>query len=339
MATIDIGVDLGTRNMAVAARFVRAGDSADLDNIALVWLPGSNNSQDVEAPQKMFYHKEKLLYGNFDRKTRNLLKRHPRLQNRIMELPKLGLHPAFKDWPEVAHVHERLGTRKDRGALQDLFADLFQCLARDVLAYFRKETTDTTIDFDNIELRFQVSVPVIWGDVQLGIVRNAAKSVKPGTKVELREEPLCAATPAMLEIHKKGLIKKGQCALLLDVGGGTSDITMCMMTQEPNDNQMMELKRIGTCVGDAVGSHLLNNELLKYIQSGQCPEVQDLKQACKTLHTTKRQFLRLCSEEFDSVKPKFDQEQKPYSLANRRSTETRLMTRDSSAWKLHFGLS
>lgn len=125
---------------------------------------------------------------------------------------------------------------------------------------------------------------------------------------------MCAATAAMEELHQKRAIQEGQCLLLLDIGGGTTDITVCQLVKEPFNGQRMELKREGMCSGGGVGSYMLNNELLEYIKSGQCDEVPNYRETCEDLHLTKQEFLRQFSEAFDDIKPKFDEQQKSYTL-------------------------
>jgi hypothetical protein len=118
----------------------------------------------------------------------------------------------------------------------------------------------------------------------------------------------------MEELHQKRAIKPGQCLFLLDIGGGTTDITVCQMVKEPFNGQGMELKREGMCSGGGVGSYMLNNELLEYIKSGQCDDVSRYRETCEDLRLTKQEFLRQCSEAFDDIKPKFDEQQKSYTL-------------------------
>lgn len=242
---------------------------------------GSKNSQNIEIFQVMVRDGAKLVMG---RDVPSVLKANPRLQTQVVELPKLALHPAFDTWPEVIQTRQVLSSNHERGTLQELFEDLFGCIRRDILSYFQKNSKDSSIDFNNIPMIFQVSVPSMWGDQQTGIVRNAAH--QEGIRLELRDEALCASTAAMLEMFKSRQIKLDQSVLMLDVGGGTSDAATCMLIQEPADDQEMGLQRMGPSSGTPTGSHMLNNELKKYIASGLCPAVPDLQEACKGLGMT-----------------------------------------------------
>lgn len=184
MAFIYAGIDLGTTSTGIVAKFVRVGESLETTVIEVVLLPGSKNHQDVEAPQIAVYWNGALVYG---KSVKGVIAEHPDMQDEVLQFYKLALHPSFKKFPEVAHVHKVLCTRKNRGALQDLFTDLFRAFKRDILAYFESETMDDYIDFSNVQLVFQISVPVMWGDEPSGIIRNAAKRAGI-SKVELREK-------------------------------------------------------------------------------------------------------------------------------------------------------
>lgn len=134
MAFIYAGIDLGNTSTGIVAKFVRVGESLETTVIEVVLLPGSRNHQDVEAPHTAVYCNGVLVYG---KSVKGVTVERPDSQDDALQFYKLALHPSFKHFPEVAHVHRFLRARKNRGALHNLFTDLFRAFKRDILAYGR----------------------------------------------------------------------------------------------------------------------------------------------------------------------------------------------------------
>ena len=79
--------------------------------------------------------------------------------------------------------------------------------------------------------------------------------------VELREEPLCVATRYMLELIKvkHNPAEEGQNVLVMDVGGGTADVTTVSVVQlpTPGNDESLVIERVGLCDGNGAGSQYL----------------------------------------------------------------------------------
>ena len=188
-------------------------------------------------------------------------------------------------------------------------ADHLKCLLRDIRDYYKKTSNaagKNAAYWDNIPLELQITVPAMWGDFETGLIRNAAQEAL-GTndrrsKVQLREEPLCAATVYMMHLIKSDSIKEGECLLCVDCGKGTLDIATVRLVQKPSRGGTIQLQRVGNCLGDDSGSHLLNTQAWQWIRSGQCEKVRDLNHRCAQLEIPEREFLRQFSSGIDRVK-------------------------------------
>lgn len=237
----------------------------------------------------------------------------PTLQDRVLELWKLSLHPEFQHLEEVAHVLKALFAQTDeqidRGAIQDFMEEQLRGIIRDIRNYYKSPGRNALKDasyWDDIPLELQISVPAMWGDDQRGLVCNAARNAldgsHPNNKVELREEPLCVATVYMLDLVKYGNIEEGQCLLLIDCGKGTLDVATVKLLRAHTKDVLMQLQRVGSCSGNGAGAHRINTQAWDWITSGRCEEVQDLDKCCTQLGITRREFLRQFSKEIDRVK-------------------------------------
>lgn len=308
MPSLGVGLDLGTGNIGIAAQHLDGKETSKTAPIIAVTLKNTHDRETSEVKQTVVYRAdETLVYGTDVKKA---LRVNPGLQDGVMELCKLALHPEFRDVPEVVHVKRVLSADRNRGALQDFFTDLLKCIARDVRDFFKRRFprdngTDSTSYWTAIPLVFQISVPAMWGDVQRGIIRNAAR--KAGiSKVELREEPLCVATAYIHQLGIDGFIKQAQCLLQIDCGKGTLDLATVLVNLLQSADQDMELKRIGLCSGNGFGAHTPNLLFWAWIKSGQCAQVPDLEAECQRLHITEREFMRQASDGFDLIKKLVD---------------------------------
>ena len=95
----------------------------------------------------------------------------PTLQDRVLELWKLSLHPEFQHLEEVAHVLKALFAQTDeqidRGAIQDFMEEQLRGIIRDIRNYYKSPGRNALKDasyWDDIPLELQISVPAMWGD-------------------------------------------------------------------------------------------------------------------------------------------------------------------------------
>jgi len=316
MSSLNVGFDLGTKNIDIAAQYVAEGASSKTAEVESVLLPSREEVHSPDTRQIALYTgiadanvvgtSKSFIYG---KDVGRILAKNPHLHDDVLELTKLALHPEFRDIAEVSHAIQVLTGGLGEGslaALQSFFTHLFECIVEDIRDYYNADMSYEA-DWDSIRLIFQISVPAMWGDKQRGVIRMAAR--KAGiNKVELREEPLCAAISSMVELIKKKHIMKDQCTLQLDVGGGTFDISTNMLVSLPSDDTGMLLKRIGKCSGNSAGSQILNYQFWQRIKDGGFTEIPDLAAECERLGMTEREFMRQTSYHFDSIKYRFNEE-------------------------------
>lgn len=304
-----IGVDLGTGKIQIDCQHLQGADTRDTAEIRPICLKDDQTARIEQIA--ILPETGPVIYGIVD--VEEAVARNPTLQNKVLELWKLSLHPEFQDLDEVKHVLETLYAKTDeqldRGAVQDFVEEQLRCVIWDIREYFKTSNRNAGKDasyWDNIPLELQISVPAMWGDDQRGLVRNAACNALgvgiPNNKVELREEPLCVATVYILDLVLSGSIKEGQCLLLIDCGKGTLDIATVTLVRAPSKDVLMQLQRVGPCSGNGAGSHTINTQAWKWISSGKCQEVPDLDACCVQLGISKREILRQFSKEIDRVK-------------------------------------
>lgn len=308
-----LGIDLGTGKIQIDGQHLQPGISMDDADIIPICL---KNDQSARVEQTaILCASGEVIYGTMD--VEDAIAADPALQDRVLELWKLALHPECQNLDEVKHVLDTIYARnehggKDDGAVQDFLEDQLRRLLQDVRDFYKNSGRNAGKDtayWDGITLELQISVPAMWGDVQRGIVRNAACNAlrKPGEetpswRVELREEPLCVSTVYMLALSKSGSIKEGQCLLLIDCGKGTLDIATVKLVRAPSHRVLLQLERVGPCSGNGAGSHTVNTQAWRWILSGACEQVLNLDERCKHLGITRREFLRQFSIEMDRIK-------------------------------------
>lgn len=241
---IVVGLDPGTKYMGIAAQHFH-DDSATSKNtpIRIVHLSNAESGIDPDLKQIALHLDNGLLI--FGKDVSKILRDRQDLQSHVLEFLKLALHPRFDDFVEVSYTKEVLGTKKDRGKLQDCYTDLLKLVLQGVRDYFKSQEKDLDVDdiaayFDQIQVEVQMTVPAMWEDDQRGVMRNAARNAG-FAKAELREEPLCSAIISTEEILSWRRIKVGQCSLNLDCGSGTLDISVVKLDQMPSDSQDMVL--------------------------------------------------------------------------------------------------
>jgi hypothetical protein len=301
-----LGIDLGTGKIQIDGQHIQGALTADDAEIKPVCL---KNDQSARIEQTAILPEEgDVIYGTVD--VEDAIAVNPALQDKVLELWKLSLHPEFQDLDEVKHVIKTLWAQRDRCAVQEFIADQLKCILQDIRNFYKNNNLNAGKDatyWDRIPLELQISVPAMWGDDQRGVIRNAAcdavgKDSGP-PKVELREEPLCVATVYMLSLANSKSIQEGESLLLVDCGKGTLDIATVKLLRAPSNNgTAMQLQRIGPCSGNGAGSHTVNTQAWKWLLSGNCEEVQDLDERCAQLGTTRREFLRQFSKEIDRIK-------------------------------------
>ena len=306
-----LGIDLGTGKIQVDCQHIQGTTSLHDAPIRPICLKDDETARITQIA--ILPTVGPVIYGISD--VAEAITANPTLQDRVLELWKLALHPEFETLEEVVHVLETLFARTDeqidRGAIQDFMEEKLRCLIRDIRDYHKATNRNANREasyWNRIPLELQISVPAMWGDHQRGQVRNAACNAlddsSPDNKVGLLEEPLCVATVYMLELVKSNSIFEGECLLLVDCGKGTLDIATVKLIRKPSKDVPMQLQRIGPCSGNGAGSHTINTQAWEWLLNGNCAEVKDLDERCAQLGITRREFLRQFSKKSTKSKTK-----------------------------------
>lgn len=305
------GIDLGTGTIEISAQLIE-GDATLADaKIAPICLrkPYSPLIEQVAIA----YGNGEVIYGTDD--VEKAIDADASLQDEVLQMWKLSLHPEFADLEEVKHVKKTLGALKDRGAIQDFMGDQLRCIIRDVRNHFksREQFNSPEINADkdaeyweNIPLELQISVPSMWGAFEKGVVRNAAWNAvgedNTNSRVQLRDEPLCVGAVYMLALVEAGHINEGQSLVIIDCGQGTLDVATVMLLRAPSHGVLMQLRRVGDSMGNRAGSHFINILAWIWICSGRCQQVQNVDSCSEQLDITRTEFQRQFNRGVNSMK-------------------------------------
>jgi len=265
-----LGFDTGTgstRTMGQHIHGIHTRESAKIREVQLNPDVDGAISQVMPLPPK-----GEIIYGDHD--VHNALHRNRSLfEGKEIRRHKLGLHPEFKDLPDVVHMWEVIYAEKDRFAFENLLEDWFRALFNDARAAFKIKGLNTGQPdsyWDTIPIEIHISVPAMWNHRQRGTVRmaaqRAANACGKGSKeprIRLREEALCVATHFLSQDDSA---KVGSIYILADVGNGTLDITTVDFIRAKSTEAPMELRRVGICSGSGAGSSMINTAALTWVR-------------------------------------------------------------------------
>jgi hypothetical protein len=114
-----------------------------------------------------------------------------------------------------------------------------------------------------------ISVPEMWKPPANRLITTAAKMAGADC-VQLVSEPVCAAAYYMQDqlLSKRTPLEAGDNILVLDTGGGTTDITCYEMPNPDHSNAGATsiLHRVGKAVGGLCGSQFINEAFLKWLK-------------------------------------------------------------------------
>lgn len=153
MDLLGVGIDLGTGYMGFVTQHLTGNMTSKTAPITTVFLDNKEVREKPDIKQIALYlDNGSLVYGKDVRKA---IKANPDLQDSVIELSKLALHPEFRHVPEVIHTRNILSAEKNRGAMQDFFADLLRCIVRDVRNFQKEEVkevngSDSTSYWENM---------------------------------------------------------------------------------------------------------------------------------------------------------------------------------------------
>ena len=263
-----LGIDAGTgstRTMGQHIHGIHTRESATIKAIQL------RPDQEVAIRQIMILPPQgEIIYGDHD--VDKALQRDRSLEKRQIRRHKLGLHPEFREIPDVVDMLQVICAEKDPYAIEDLHEDWFRALFNDARAAFKREELSTgqpDAYWDAIPLEIHISVPAMWNDRQRGTVRMAAQRAASASGnsskqplIALREEALCVATQFL---SKDDAAKVGRIYLFIDVGDGTLDITTVQVIRARSTEAPMQLQRVGICSGSGAGSSMINAAALSWV--------------------------------------------------------------------------
>jgi hypothetical protein len=147
-----LGIDLGTGKIRIDGQHIQGSLPTDDAEIKPVCL---KNDQSARIEQTAILPEiGDVIYGTVD--VEEAIAANPALQDKLLELWKLSLHPEFQDLDEVEHVIKTLWAQKDLCAVQEFIADHLKCVLSVVTSIISAEMPDDTrIQFlrrpDNID--------------------------------------------------------------------------------------------------------------------------------------------------------------------------------------------
>ncbi|MCM1140636.1 MAG: hypothetical protein NC453_18855 [Muribaculum sp.] len=129
-----------------------------------------------------------------------------------------------------------------------------ECLAR--------ESTSRQRKVDSTEIQWGVTVPSIWTSQNKELMTCICSEVF-GSHVRILSEP---EGPVISERIHAGLgnlsLKKGTKSLVIDIGGGTTDI--CLL-EDNDDKEEVKFKQLASCDGIGVGGNIIDADFRHYI--------------------------------------------------------------------------
>lgn len=285
--------------MSVHGQLVDGDHTAQTATIDEIWLKPHFG---VEVKQTAIYDNHgAVVYGRRD--VKNFLHKHPHLKARILQVMKMASIPEFRHSKQVEHLRHVLHAERDEGYFQTFLTAHFKSIIRDVREFYNKTFPNyDTATIDLLPIELQLPVPVMMDDDGWAVFRDAAISAG-ALEVELREEPICVAATYIPRLEQSGRIKKGQSALIIDIGGMTCDLATAALLEAPSaGDSALRMKRVGQCHGNGAGSNSLNEMIMQ--ASLRRPDCQE---RLKRLQIDEQELLQQVSDWCDdAVKGKID---------------------------------
>ena len=145
---------------------------------------------------------------------------------------------------------------------------------RDVIRLFLRVLKIECLDFekgrrlrtvDAKEIQWGITIPTIWGDRERKMMTEVSSEVF-GNHIRILSEPEGPILAALLHSSGKGMfsLKKGRTSLVVDIGGGTTDITLLEEVTE-NPESEYPLRVIASTDGVGVGGNNIDDAYWNYI--------------------------------------------------------------------------
>lgn len=244
-----IGIDLGTTNCTLASTLLHEDDSPIEQFLIPQMIAAGLQAEALSLPSFIYFPLGEELKAqtagiSWDQTSSFCVGTFAR--DRGSELPS-RLIASAKSWLCHSGIDRRqfllpLGAEEN----MDKMSPLEACAA--LLRHFR-EAWDSKIEDPFIEQQVLITVPASFDPSSRQLVQEAAE--KAGyPDVLLLEEPQ-AAFYAWLHVHQndwRNLLKVGDCVLVIDIGGGTTDFSLISVSDEGGTLSLQQL---------AVGAHLL----------------------------------------------------------------------------------
>lgn len=187
-----IGIDLGTGKIQIDCQHIQDIATRDEAEIRPICLKDDQSARIEQI--SILTESGLVIYGIVD--VEEAVARDPVLQNKVLELWKLTLHPEFQDLDEVKHVIETLYAKtteqSDRAAVQDFMADQLRCIIGDIREFFKTSNRNAGKDalyWENIPLELQISVPAMWGIISEALLQTLQTMLSAATRDLLTAKP------------------------------------------------------------------------------------------------------------------------------------------------------
>lgn len=131
------------------------------------------------------------------------------------------------------------------------------------------------------EIQWGVTIPTIWTDKDKATMSEISADVF-GNHVRILSEPEGALVSELVHASAKGnwSLVKGRVSLVIDIGGGTTDITLLEEGESSDYNDEYPLRVLAATDGVGVGGNNIDedfwNYILRYISKGACNDNQTI---------------------------------------------------------------
>ncbi|SMQ55851.1 unnamed protein product [Zymoseptoria tritici ST99CH_1A5] len=302
--TLVVAVDFGTTKVDATVRIRESGVPLELNEVVALKL-GHKNA----APQIVgFDNNNNFVWGDgvTDALTSNEMSPED-----VIEVFKLSLYKAHA----TSEIAERVNNQLRR--LNTTKEEVISLLIKAVVQKAGVQVEDLrgmwrSLDgtgIDEVPVELFLSVPDMWKAPANRYMTIAAKMAGVAS-VQLVTESLCAAAYFMQDMQKskRTALRPGDGILVLDAGGGTTDITCYEMPKSAIAGAETKLQRTGISAGGLCGSHFINERFIKWVRAEADNNLGGFAMRVASLGYAGAPyagFYRAANEAFDRIKPDF----------------------------------
>lgn len=152
--------------------------------------------------------------------------------------------------------------------LEKVIAVFLRIIVSDCMAAIRR----SDFEYSEDDIEWGVTVPAIWDEGQVNIMRRIIDNSISGQSLLLRE-PECALIGIALNNKKEIDWEEGRITLVVDAGGGTTDLAY--MIEEKDYDNCWHFRHLNTVKGKAAGGNEIDNAFWQLF-SNQLVEMSDV---------------------------------------------------------------